>query len=78
MPSSKAALTARIAELTKENTTLRMEVGALENILAYYNGSFEEMKKLIETMPGGLVAQLGMLLGRHGFQPVRPEGSPFQ
>ena len=78
MPSSKAALTARIAELQKENTTLRMEIGALENILAYYNGSFEEMKKLIETMPGGLVASIGMVLGRHGFLPVRPESSPWQ
>lgn len=66
MPSSKAALTAKIAALAAENLTLRMQIAAQEDILTMQNGAMDEIGRLIETFPGGMVAQIVMVLERHG------------
>lgn len=46
---------------------------ALEAIIALQNGAMDEMGRLIEAMPGGLVAQLQTILERHGVSVNRPQ-----
>jgi hypothetical protein len=73
MPSSQSVLKAKIAELeaeqraTKaESLVLRMELDSREAVISYQNGAMEEMGKLIDEMGGGLVANLKIILARHG------------
>jgi len=68
---------AQLATRAAENLTLRMQCEAQENILSYYNGSCEEMGKLIDDMSGGLVARLKRILARHGVV-FAPERRPLQ
>lgn len=84
MPSSQKALKdkvadleARVAELTAEAFMLRMQCEAQDQVIALQNGAMDEMGKLIDRMPGGLVAALKVILRRHGVV-FQPEKQPLQ
>jgi hypothetical protein len=73
MPSSKAALTAKIAELEAElravkaeALVLRIELDSREAVISYQNGGMDEMGRVIDRMGGGMLAELKSILTRHG------------
>lgn len=80
MPSSQISLKTQIAARDRllaekdaelvaqaaEILTLKMQIGAQDNVIGYQNGGFDEIKQLIEEYPGGMVAKIVAVLERHG------------
>jgi hypothetical protein len=64
---------AKCAELETENRTLRMQLAAQDDVIAMQNGAMDEIGRLIEDLPGGLLAKITVVLHRHGVKVLRPQ-----